>query len=50
MGFEPGSSEPPAPKGLKICVPPAPKSGKTGGAITIPPCKKGYTEKEVSEL
>ncbi len=32
-------------KGLKICV-----QEKAGGHIRLPPCKKGYTEKEVAEL
>lgn len=38
-------SEPPAPKGLKICV-----QEKAGGNIKLPPCKKNYKEKEVNEL
>jgi hypothetical protein len=39
-------SEPPAPKGLKICVP-----EKAGKPITLAPCtKRGYKEKEVAEL
>jgi hypothetical protein len=32
-------------KGLKICV-----QDKAGGSIKLPPCKKGYNEKEVAEL
>lgn len=32
-------------KGLRICV-----QDKAGGSIKLPPCKKGYKEKEVAEL